>query len=429
MVTKPAGEQRSLVTLIDSYSRRVCPAVLGQHPGSSVSSPLGIWLLLAACAAAASGDDQRALEHALGCSTAEATAFLHRFLDAPPPALHSALALWVRSADRTSPLVGWSSSLPPGVARGPIPSQEDADAWADRHTMGLINRFPVKITERTRLILASALATRVTWQEPLEVEPAAWHFRESSPWAERVENVLVDYFARSPTMLADTEAAGVVAVHFAVATDDLAVLSVAADPSLERSVVFDAAYEIAQRCREDDLSRARCSLFDLPLGEGHSWKITEDEALSWTAAEREEQIDSCVLAAWSVHSELDLWAGGFGVEPALHALFGLIGPGPLGEGSDAVQSATASYTATGFEAADILSMELGQAPTETVLLRRARLIFDHPYAAIALSGTASDFKGAPVGHTDTFCLPLFSAWVAEPAEPELEVSSASVRVR
>jgi hypothetical protein len=283
----------------------------------------------------------------LGCSAAEATAFLHRFVDAPPPALHSALALWVRSANRTSRLVEWSSSLPPGVTRGPIPSQEDADAWADRHTTGLINRLPVEITVRTRLILASALATRVTWQEPLEVEPASEHLRESSPWAKQVENVLVDYFPEAPTMLANTEAAGVVAVHFAVATEDLAVLSVAADPSVERSVVFEAAYEIAQRCREDDLSGARCSLFDLPIGEGHSWEITEDEDLSWTAAEREEQIYSCVLAAWSVRSQLDLLAGGFGVEPALHALFGLIGPGPLGEGSDAVQSTTASYTATG----------------------------------------------------------------------------------
>jgi len=423
MVTSPTGAQRSLASLIDSYCRRSCRSVLDQHQASSVSSPLGIWLLLAACATAASGDSQRAIEDALGCPAAEATTHLSRFLEAPPPALHSALALWVRSADRTSPLVDWSSTLPPQVARGPIPSQTEADAWADRHTMGLIDRFPIEITPRTRLVLASALATKVTWPEPLEVVPAAEHVRDSSPWVDRVENVLLDRSPVVPLMLARTDAAGVVAVHFAVATEDLAVVSVAADPTLDRAVAFEAAYEIAQRCRDDDLAGARCSLFDLPVGEGHSWQITEEEVRSYTAGERAEEIESAVLAAWSVRGDLDLKTGGFGIEPALDALLGLIGPSPLGDESEAIQSAIASYTPTGFEAAaiDVLSLRTRgtRRPLETGLERRARLIFDHPYAAVALAGTTSDFKRARVGHTDMFCLPLFSVWVAEPGEPEV----------
>jgi len=419
MVTNQAGAQRSLVTLIDSYCRRTCRAVLDQHPGSSVSSPLGIWLLLAACSTAASGDNQRAIEEALGCTAAEATTLLSRFLKAPPPALHSALALWVRSADRTSPLVDWSSTLPPQVKRGPIPSQKVADAWADRHTMGLINRFPL-ITEVTRLVLASALATKVTWQERREVVSAAEHVRSSSPWADRVQNVLLDRSPVVPFMLARTEAAGVVAVHFAVATESLAVVSVASDPTLDRAVAFEAAYEIAERCRDDDLAGARCSLFDLPVGEGHSWQITEEKVRSYTAGEHSEAVESAVLAAWSVRGDLDLKRGGFGIEPALDALLGLLGPSPLGDESDAIQSAIASYTPTGFEAAafDVLTLSTGTTrPMERGLERRARLIFDHPYAAIALAGTTSDFKRARAGHTDMFCLPLFSVWVAEPGEP------------
>ena len=45
-----------LGALIDGYSRRVYPAVLEQHADASVSSPLGVWLLLAACASGAGGD-------------------------------------------------------------------------------------------------------------------------------------------------------------------------------------------------------------------------------------------------------------------------------------------------------------------------------------------------------------------------------------
>lgn len=389
-----------------------------------MSSPLGIWLLLAGCSTAASGDNQRAIEKALGCPTAEAATLLSRFLEAPPAALHSALALWVRSADRTSPLVDWSSSLPPQVERGPIPSQKDADAWADRHTMGLINQFPIEITKLTRLILASVLATKVTWQEPLEVVPAAEHLRDSSPWFDRLQNVLLDRSPIIPLMLARTEAAGVVAVHFAVATEDLAVVAVAADPTLDRGLALEAAYEIAERCRYDDLAGARCSLFDLPLGEGHSWEITEEVVPSFTAGEHSEEIESAVLAAWSIRGDLDLKVGGFGIEPTLDVLLGLIGPSPLGDKSDAVQSAIASYTPTGFEAAamSILSLRARgmRPPTEKGLQRRARLIFDHPYAAIALAGTTSDFRRARAGHTETFCLPLFSAWVAEPRNPDVE---------
>jgi len=285
--------------------------------------------------------------------------------------------------------------------------------------MGLINQFPIEITELTRLILASALATKVSWQERLEVVPAAEHLRDSSPWVDRVQHVLLDRWPTVPLMLARTEAAGVVAVHFAVATEDLAVVSVAADPTLDRAVAFEAAYEIARRCRDDDLAGARCSLFDLPLGEGHSWEITEHEVLSYAAGGRDEQIEGAVLAAWSVRGDLDLKAGGFGIESALDALLGLIGPSPRGDESDAVQSAIASYTPTGFEAAAIAAFAraAGAPPTEWGLQRRARLIFDHPYAAIALAGTTSDFTRARAGHTEMFCLPLFSVWVAEPGEP------------
>jgi hypothetical protein len=419
-----ASSHTSLASLIDGYSRRVCGAVLEQHEANSISSPLGIWLVLAACATAATAEDRRELEAALGCSSLQATDLLVRFLEDPPPALRSGLALWVRIAEATPALAQWSATLPTQVERGDIPSQVAADAWADRHTLGLIKRFPSQLTHLTRLVLSSVLATKVSWQEPFEVVPAQDHLRPSSPWRNRVGQVLLDRrFRRPPMMLATTEAAGVVAVHFALAVEDLAVLSVAADPDVDRRLALEAAYEIARLCREDGLNSAGCSLFDLPVGSGHSWEITEREVLTGKSGERSEQIESAVLATWHAESELKLQASeAFGIRPAVSALFRLIGPDPRGDEVEAIQAAVASFTPTGFEAAAISTVTLtgstGTSQPEKGLLRTARLYFDHPYAAVALAGGKSDFTRARAGHTELFCLPLFSAWVSTPHDPE-----------
>jgi hypothetical protein len=332
------------------------------------------------------------------------------------------MALWVRAADRTTPLVEWSASLPPAVERGPVPSQAVADAWTERQTEGLLARFPVELDELSRLVLASVLATKVSWETPFAVEAAADHLRPENPWHGQVEQVLLDYRGGAMTMLADTEAAGVVAVHFSQAVEDLGVLCVAADPSVDRQQVFEAAYELARRCRRDTLGRARCSLFDLPLGEGASWVITEREVSTYESDARLEEIEYVVLPAWRSENKLDLKASLlFGAQPALDALFGLIGPSGMGDEAVAVQSAVASFTPTGFEAAaaSVLAWRAGSSsqPTQRGLERRARVLFDHPFVAVALAGHSSNFRRARAGHTELFCLPLFSAWVNTPGEP------------
>jgi hypothetical protein len=116
-----------------------------------VCAPLGAWLLLAACASGTAGAERVALEEALGCSASQAAELLAGFLDAPPVALRSAMALWVRRVDRSTPLVTWSATLPAAIARGPVPSQGDADAWVNRHTEGLLTRFPVDVS-RGRIV-------------------------------------------------------------------------------------------------------------------------------------------------------------------------------------------------------------------------------------------------------------------------------------
>jgi hypothetical protein len=313
--------------------------------------------------------------------------------------------------------------LPAAVERGPIRSRATADAWTERQNEGLITRFPIELSELSRLVLASGLATKVSWETPFAIEPAADHLRTSSPWCGQLKQVLVGYGGDGFSLLADTEAAGVVAVHFAQAVEDLGVLSVAADPGVDRPQVFEAAHELARRCRSDTLGQARRSLFELPLVEGSSWLITEHGVSTYEADARLEEIEFAVLPAWRSESELDLKASQlFGARPALEALFGLIGPSPEGDDAIALQSAVASFTPTGFEAAAVslfAARTVGRSrPTDRGLQRRATLYFDHPYAAVALAGSSSDFGRARAGHSDLFCLPLFSAWVETPGEPE-----------
>jgi hypothetical protein len=69
-----------------------------------------------------------------------------------------------------------------------------------------------------------------------------------------------------------------------------------------------------------------------------------------------------------------------------------------------------------------------RVPVQRTLQRSAVLHFDHPYAAVAISGrpaSSGRASGASPGPASGFAgLPLFSVWVDEPREPEDRPPSA-----
>ena len=201
---------RRLARLVGGYASRVREGVAEQHQGDSVYSPLAMWMLLAAAAVGARGRLHERLETVVGCPAPRAGRLLDALLSEPPPALRVALALWTRGVLTSDAFAGWVGALPSGVQLGAMPSQEDADAWTRRSTLDLIERFPAQVDDLTAC-LVSALATRVSWEDPFETIDANQALSEGSPWRGAVRQMLC---ADHPPQAAivQTEQAGTVAV-------------------------------------------------------------------------------------------------------------------------------------------------------------------------------------------------------------------------
>jgi hypothetical protein len=399
------------------YAARFHAAIGDRH---HVASPLGAWMLLALAAPAATGGLRQELEAVLGTEADAAAALAAVLLVEAHPLVHCGAAAWHRPAFRTDALLGWLRSLPGEVEQGDVPTQAAADGWAREHTYGLVERFPLELTPDVVLVLAAALATRISWMVPFDVVDAR-ALGDESDWSRRLTSVLrTPVRFPSTAFITSTAHAGDVAVHVAPARDgagfaqSLAVISVIAARDVPSADVMAGAYEIATDFAAHR-NASRPSLFDVPLGEGHSWTITEapddgsGRSEQWTVA----------LPAWSAKDDHDLLAHDLGFDAALHALAALLPPGDYRY--MAKQSVIARYDRRGFEAAAITAM--GIAVSRRVRLdgmrRVAELRFGHPFAVVAVA-----LDGRYGGSTPSFGpwhgVPVFSAWVAEPedAEPE-----------
>ena len=382
--------------------------------GHHVASPFGAWLLLALCAPATSGADARALAEVLGSGTDEAAATASALLEAPHPLVAAAAAVWGRAGEGDE---RWLAGLPPAVARGPVPDQHALDQWARERTFGLIKEFPLQVTADVYVLLATALATKVSWDYPFDLVPGS---ELGGPWSKRLARVL-----RSPNrvghsaFIAATAQAGDVAVHVGDARGGLLVASVIAAEDVPRADVLAVAHKIAIACARGEQVPRR-SLPDLPTGEAPLWSV-RDEPSADEIGER----CCAVLPAWSATDSYDLSDPRLGFAAAAAAI-------GHGDPWEARQAATASFSRTGFEAAAVSAMavRLAMMPRRGVL-RIVRLRFGHPYAVVAVtvdeaarrasrsgqSGRSSRGSSAsPAGPWHG--VPVFSAWVAEPRSAE-----------
>jgi hypothetical protein len=396
---------------VSRYAERFHAAVGDRH---HVASPLGAWMLLALAAPAATGRLRQELETVLGTEADAAAALAAVLLVEAHPLVHTGAAAWHRPAYRTDALLAWLGSLPAEVEQGDVPSQAAADGWAREHTFGLVERFPLELTPDIVIVLASALATRISWMVPFDVVPAR-ALGDGSDWSRRVTSVLCTQVRLgSAAFITSTERAGDVAVHvghargLASIAQGLAVVSVIAARDVPPADVLASAHEIATAYAARG-NAGHPSLFDLALGDGHSWTITEEPDSSgkserWTV----------LLPAWSADDDHDLLAGDFGFEPALHALRALLPPGDYGY--EAKQSVVARYDRQGFEAAAVTAMA-ARLSRSAGMRRVAELRFGHPFAVVAVALDGRSRASTP-SYGPWHGVPVFSAWVTEAEDAE-----------
>ncbi|WP_430501496.1 hypothetical protein ACQRWP_07980 [Micromonospora trifolii] len=400
---------------LSAYAGRLHATAGDQH---HVASPLGAWLLLAIAATtadsdpAAAGEAAAELAQALGTDLPSAAEVARTLLNAPHPLVGSATALWHRAGQGDDGPAAWQAALPGTTEVGVLPDQAGLDAWAREHTLGLIETFPLTVESGVVFILASALATRVSWATPFDVADAR-ALGANSPWANQLRRAL-----RSPShghrcAIVSTARVGDVIVHAAPAqtTDGagLVVLSVAAAPQVPPAEVLAIAYDLSAGAADGAPPAGSRALFDLPLGETPLWTLTEERVHTWARDGREER-HNAVLPCWSARSDHDLTAPalGFGAAVDLLATAMML----RADEFNARQTAVARFDRYGFEAAAVTGMAgITSMPPEGVA-RTAELRFGHPYAVVAVAtDTRADGATGP-----WHGVPVFSAWVAEPEE-------------
>jgi hypothetical protein len=379
---------------VSGYAARLHAAIGARH---HVASALGAWLLLALTGPASSGADRAALSEVLGCDVDVAARAAADLLTAPHPFVASAAAVWTDPAVRLpDSFARWRAGLPAAVTTGDLPGQPELDEWAQEHTFGLIDRFPVSGKD-LYLVLATALATKVSWQVPFDLAPAAT-LGDTSPWTGLLDRVLctpdrpgghVQFIAASPH-------AGEVIVHVAAAEGGVEVASVAAMPDVPAGSVLAAAYELGGR-HSAGLPIDRRDLAAVPLGDSPLWLAREVMAAADSVA--------AVLPAWSATSDHDLTAPGLGFDAAKRALVSNADPW------QARQAAMARYSRTGFEAAAVSAMAVALGARLPARHREVVLRFGHPYAVVAFTTSATTGGASPWQ-----ALPVFSAWVSEPED-------------
>lgn len=386
--------------VVSAYADRFNRLLLDRH---AVTSPLGLWLLLALIGPATEGAARGELEDALGTTVDDAATRAAELLSKPHPAMSALAAVWDRNLGPA--FQDWLQTVPEFVERGPVPSQAQANAWAQAHTGGMIDEFPLAIDSLTRVVLASAVATDISWTRPMDTTE---HL--GGQFGSAVKRALT--FRHGTQLVADTDAAGLVAVAIPLTSSKLDVLSVIAAPEVAPSDVSRAAHQVAALLRGDERLARRMPIEELV--DGHAWTVTErrEQRVGGPAVMEDWR---SFLPAWSATSDHDL-VHAPGVAPVLDTLTGFLKEEDLPAQFGARQAAVASYSRTGFKAAAVTAMGLraaGMPSFHEVLVRSVELRFNRPYAVLACSardqGPAA-WRGVPV----------FSAWVTEPDETPVD---------
>ncbi|MFE1827329.1 serpin family protein [Streptomyces yangpuensis] len=367
--------------------------------GGTVFTAAGVWPLLALLADGAGGPAREELAQALGVPAEDAAGAARDLLTALAGVrgLSAATGLWTKA---DLPLKdGWSAQLPPGT-RGTLTGDPDGDTktldgWASDRTAGLVERMPVTLQPDTRLVLASALALTLKWEEPFREFPGRV---SDGPWAGRgVRRLSRTTSCLDPVRVAEGPAGSVTVLEVTGAQDtDLDVHLLLGGPAAPAAEVL--ATGIAAASSTGPLVGGDALADGAP---GPGLTIGTVQAFS-----PQPQL-SVSTVAFSLSAEHDLLEDAtlFGLLTATDDDYGHF-PGisaePLAIGS-ARQSAVARFHAAGFEAAAVTAIAArpgGAARQPSHPARRAEIRFDRPFGFLAVHRASG--------------LVLAAGWVTDP---------------
>ena len=272
------------------------------------------------------------------------------------------------------------------------------DEWAGTHTDGLVPEMPVRVTPTTALVLASALSLRTGWAEPFR---DAWQQPAAGPWRGRRLAGLSRVGHDLDALRAVDTGAGPLKLLTVRGAEDVDVVLALGAPGRGR-----------RRCCRPrsprSAHRPRCPSPPAPASPRRSWTPTTTGP-------------SCSSAPWASPSAptTTCWRGPrCSASPPPSATATTSGIAPLLAVSQARQSVTATFGATGFRAAAVtaVSTRAGSAPRPvTARKRRVRLDVDRPFGFLAVH--------RPSG------LVLLAGWVTDPdaATPDAQRSPARLR--
>lgn len=388
------------------------------------ASPMGLWLLLAVASSVTppESEERSTVEKALGMPSEQAMCVVEELLGLndedssnnlpTTDALKSAMALWLRGnsltelkewaagmqiliddAPQDADIYSWRDSLPEIIETGDIPTNEEADRWVEKNTEGLLKKLPIPIEKETFLILLSAIATRTKWKDPFqEVQN---HNILTGDFEDATKVLISD--PSHDVYVEDTEF-GMMGVHVAHGNNGLDVYSVIADPKVNYLDVLRVAHEISSEDRGDNqgvpLHQLEVEASDL---------YTVKKAMSSNGDHR-----IAYLPSWKTENALRnlQWIPELGFGAIMQSIAKATGLSPDDSSVMVQQDIVAEYTASGFDAAAVTQMTMRIGAVSVPVLKEARkleILFNHPYAVVAVVRDRSAWTGTPV----------FSSWVKE----------------
>ncbi|MFB9449308.1 hypothetical protein Dvina_16965 [Dactylosporangium vinaceum] len=159
------------------------------------------------------------------------------------PGIRVATGVWMR--DTVPPTEAWQAAVPAGL-RGtltgdPRQDQSALDAWAAAQTGGQIAAMPVRVSEESLMVLASALSVQTTWVEPFQEERG---LISRGPWARQDVATLYRYLDGIEglrTLRAVDTDAGVITLVTIEGRDDVDVVLALGEEDQAASAVLRAA--------------------------------------------------------------------------------------------------------------------------------------------------------------------------------------------